>query len=419
MNIANGTAAAISLQSPTKKTDGKAKTEAFLSKVIAKSGKEIQVLINDKVYKIEPGNAQNIKIGDKIQVYFGSNIPQEISEEMLKKISGKLIDVFSLSLPYKTTKKLESLINQMPQNERLQFAKISNDMVQMIESIIKEEYSIQSEKASIENKNTFNLFDHNLPYNRRLVELSLKAKEMGKAWEQIPNEIKKEIIKKYVLFDLQKQNKGNQSSTLGVKSNVNYMDKEVASLESTRMSTNIKDSQAMQQKDLNIETKNTDFDIKESKRETPNKNVLINKSQTKKPILNSQIDKTLEQKGDKSTNFSEKANLLSQKIQSSKTTDVKTMFQKKETNPESTENSQFKNKNTSSELAHNTRSETNKSSLNQNQINKKNNPNIDTKAVQNSDKLQQTAQSHPQSKRTSLTNQLEYLNTHKNHDVSF
>src|SRR6056297_2777136 len=299
MNIANGTAAAISIQTSTKKNDGKAKTEAFLSKVIAKSGKEIQVLINDKVYKIEPGNAQNIKIGDKIQVYFGSNIPQEISEEMLKKISGKLIDVFSLSLPYKTTKKLESLINQMPQNERLQFAKISNDMVQMIESIIKEEYSIQSEKASIENKNTFNLFDHNLPYNRRLVELSLKAKEMGKFWEQIPNEIKREIIKKYVLFDLQKENKGNQISSLGEKSNANSKDKE-AGLESTRNSSTIKDTQATQQKELNIESKNTKFTLKESERENPMENQHINKSQIKKPVSNSQIEKNFEQKGVKS-----------------------------------------------------------------------------------------------------------------------
>jgi hypothetical protein len=214
MNIAKGTAAAISLQSFAKKTEGKSKTGAYFGKVIAKSGKEIQVLINDKVYRIEPGNAQTIKIGDKIQVFFGKDLPQQISEEMLQRISGKLIDVFSLSLPYNTTKELENLINQMPQNERLQFAKISNEMVQMVESILKEEFSMQTEKTPESTKNSFNLFDPELPYNRRLVELSLKAKEMGKVWEQIPDTIKKEIIKKYVLFDLQKQKANAKSNTL-------------------------------------------------------------------------------------------------------------------------------------------------------------------------------------------------------------
>ncbi len=225
MNIANGTAAAISLQSLPKKADGKGKTEAFLGKVIAKSGKEIQVLINDKVYKIEPGSVENIKIGDKIQVFFGKNLPQDISEEMLKKISGKLIDVFSLSLPYKTTKELENLINQMPQNERFQFAKISNEIVQMIESIIKESYSLQADKTS--KQNSLNLFDPNLPYNRRLLELSLKAKEMGKAWDQIPDNIKKEIIKKYVLFDFPKQKGSNQNQVYDNKDNFILREKEV------------------------------------------------------------------------------------------------------------------------------------------------------------------------------------------------
>ncbi|MEA1885052.1 MAG: hypothetical protein U9N62_11120, partial [Thermotogota bacterium] len=220
MNIAKGTAAAISLQSLAKKNEGKDKTGAYLGKVIAKSGKEIQVLINDKVYEIEPGNAQSIKIGDKIQVYFGKDLPQQISEEMLQRISGKLIDVFSLSLPYSTTKELENLINQMPQIERLQFAKISNEMVQIVESILKEEFSVQTENTSGSTKNSFNLFDPELPYNRRLVELSLKAKEMGKAWEQIPDNIKKEIIKKYVLFDLQKQKADSKSNTFVQKNSV-------------------------------------------------------------------------------------------------------------------------------------------------------------------------------------------------------
>ncbi len=202
MNIANGTGATISLQSLTKKTDGKGKTEAYVGKVIAKSGKEIQVLINDKVYKIEPGNSQNIKIGDKIQVFFGKNLPSEISEEMLKKISGKLIDVFSLSLPYKTTQELEDLINQMPQKERLQFAEISNDIVNLTKTILKEDFNLNSVDISETNKESVEIFNPKLPFNRRLIELSLKAKEMGKAWEQIPTDVKKQIIKEFVLYDL-------------------------------------------------------------------------------------------------------------------------------------------------------------------------------------------------------------------------
>jgi len=212
MNIANGPAAAISLQSLSKKTNGKGKTEAYTGKVISKSGKEIQVLINDKVYKIEPGNAQKIKIGDKIQVFFGKNLPPEISQEMLKKISGKLIDVFSLSLPYKSTQELEDLINQMPQNERLRFAKISNELANMVKTILKEDFSLPVENMKTD-KDSVDILDPKLPFNRRLIELSLKAKEMGKAWDQIPDTIKKEIIKEYVLFDLNKGEKKQMQET--------------------------------------------------------------------------------------------------------------------------------------------------------------------------------------------------------------
>jgi len=205
MNIANEPSASISVQALSKKNQSKGKTEAYLGKVIAKSGKEIQVLINDKVYKIEPGNAESIKVGDKIQIFFGKNLPAEISEEMLKKISGKLLDVYSLSLPYQTTRELEDIINQMPQNERLQFAKISNELVQLIETILKDEYGLQTLSDSDAKKESVNLYNPSEPFNRRLIELSLKVKEMGKAWDQIPNEIKKEIVKKYVLFDFQKK----------------------------------------------------------------------------------------------------------------------------------------------------------------------------------------------------------------------
>ncbi|HRW33715.1 MAG TPA: hypothetical protein P5107_01525 [Thermotogota bacterium] len=212
MNIANEPSAAISVQAFSKNSQFKGKTEAYQGKVIAKSGKEISVLINDKVYKIEPGNAASIKIGDKIQVFFGKNLPIEISEEMLKKISGKLLDVFSLSLPYQTTKELEDIINQMPQNERLQFAKISNELVQMIETILKDDYDFHTLNESDTKNESFNLYDHSEPYNRRLVELSLRVKEMGKAWDQIPEEIKKEIVKRFVLFDLQKNHSAKEDA---------------------------------------------------------------------------------------------------------------------------------------------------------------------------------------------------------------
>ncbi len=280
MNIAKGTAAAISLQSLAQKTEGKGKTGAYLGKVIAKSGKEIQVLINDKVYKIEPGNAQSIKIGDKIQVFFGKDLPQQISEEMLQRISGKLIDVFSLSLPYNTTKELENLINQMPQNERLQFAKISNEMVQMVESILKEEFSMQTEKTSASTKNNFNLFDPELPYNRRLVELSLKAKEMGKAWEQIPDNIKKEIIKKYVLFDLQKKTADVKSNTLVQKNSVIATEKDLKAPRNT-LSQSSEKYNIGSPKDSEVEVKTLDLKNNKSQQE----DLLIDRK-TNEPIKN-------------------------------------------------------------------------------------------------------------------------------------
>jgi len=330
MNIANGTAAAISLQSLPKKTDGKAKNGAFLGKVIAKSGKEIQVLINDKVYKIEPGNAQNIKVGDKIQVFFGKNLPQDISEEMLKKISGKLIDVFSLSLPYKTTKELENLINQMPQNERLQFAKISNEIVQMIESIIKEDGSFQAEKASSATPNSLNLYDPHLPYNRRLLELSLKVKEMGKAWDQIPENIKKEIIKKYVLFDLPKLKDTNQNQLYDNKNNALMLEKDI-NHEKSNVSVTSKEENLNPEKGLQVDGRTNEYTKKDLTQGDLRKKTTKNEgSENKKNTSQSTLLKRSSSMEKNQTRISEKTIPLQQKQQMTYFSETKINLEKKE-----------------------------------------------------------------------------------------
>jgi hypothetical protein len=203
----------ISIPINIKKADSKTKGEAQLGKVISKNGKEIQVLIKDKVYKIEPGNAGKIKTGDMIQVFFGKDLPQEVSSEVLKKIGAKLIDVYSLSLPFKTSQELETLINKMPQSEKMRFAHVSNQISNLAESILKEDFNIEI-KESVENtKNAFDLYDSRLPFNRRLIEISLKAKAMGMAWDYVPDKIKKEIIKEFVLFDFKKILKGDSEKT--------------------------------------------------------------------------------------------------------------------------------------------------------------------------------------------------------------
>ncbi len=273
-----------------------------MGKVIAKSRKELQVLITDKVYKIEPGSTQDIKIGDKIQVFFGKNLPQEISEEMLKKISGKLIDVFSLSLPYKTTKELEDLINQMPQNERLQFAKISNNIVQMIESIMKEEFSFEVVKDAKSKKNSFDLFDPNLPYNRRLVELSIKAKEMGKAWEQIPDELKKEIIKKYVLFDLQKQKAQIHNTSTDINKTELSPESE-GGLERKARFLSGKDQQNVFEKESIIINNKADLKTIGNDQENQMKN---NQSPENSMRSKLEVDKTLEQRSQNLSWFTQK-----------------------------------------------------------------------------------------------------------------
>jgi hypothetical protein len=194
----------VSIPVNVKKVDSKTKGEAQLGKVISKNGKEIQVLIKDKVYKIEPGNAQKIKTGDVIQVFFGKDLPQEISSEVLKKIGAKLLDVYSLSLPFKTSQELEGLINSMPQHEKMRFAQVSNQISSLAESIIKEDFNMEVKQSVESTKNAFDLYDPRLPFNRRLVEISLKAKAMGEAWDNIPDTMKKEIIKEFVLYDLNK-----------------------------------------------------------------------------------------------------------------------------------------------------------------------------------------------------------------------
>ncbi|HPR94962.1 MAG TPA: hypothetical protein PK466_01420 [Thermotogota bacterium] len=203
----------ISIPISIKKTDPRSKNEAQLGKVISKTGKEIQVLIKDKVYKIEPGNANQIKTGDMIQVFFGKDLPQEVSSEVLNKIGAKLIDVYSLSLPFKTSQDLETLINKMPQHEKMLFARISNQISSLAESILRDDFNLEVKETVEKSKNAFDLYDPRLPFNRRLIELSLKAKSMGESWDQIPDKIKREIIKEFVLYDLKKATTAESESS--------------------------------------------------------------------------------------------------------------------------------------------------------------------------------------------------------------
>jgi len=158
----------------------------------------------------------------------------------------------------------------MPQNERLQFAKISNELVQLTETILKEEYGLQIQTESDTKKESFNLYDPSEPFNRRLVELSLKIKEMGKAWDQIPDEIKREIVKKFVLFDFQK-------NLLGLTNNKKEADHIPNGNEGKKEFVNlISQSSVNKQTDLN--NLEHDFDTKEvgEQREMSNNRLKMN-----------------------------------------------------------------------------------------------------------------------------------------------
>jgi len=196
-----------------KSLPGAPKSGGFIGKVVAKSGKQVQVAIEDKVYKIEPGNASQIKVGDKIQVFFGNEMKNQLPPEALKRISARLLDIYSLSLPFKATKELEQIINNMPQQERLQFASIANELNEITSQLLRDDFSMEL-KSMLENgKNPFDLYDPRLPFNSRLVELSLKIKTMGELWEKLPDTIKKAIVKNFVLHDL----KEHVSSTFSGK----------------------------------------------------------------------------------------------------------------------------------------------------------------------------------------------------------
>jgi len=171
-------------------------------KVVSSGNGKIQILVDDKLIKIEAGKLVKVKPGDIIQVFFENDIPDELEGRNIENLKAKLLEVFSLSLPFRTSKGIEEILNGFSQEEKINFARISGEIKDISREIVAE---ILGEDVKFSNesiKDSLSITDPDLPYDRRLLEFALKAKSMGKAWSRLPADMKKELLKSMVFYDL-------------------------------------------------------------------------------------------------------------------------------------------------------------------------------------------------------------------------
>ena len=170
--------------------------EGMTGKVISRQDNTLEILVGDKVVKVEARGAGKIVPGDLVQVFFGEDTARapRPGQERADPVTAKLLDIFSVTFPFPLDENTARIVEGFTDADKIGFSRIIGELNGMVNSLLQEVLTDKALETSENNRNAyFSVKTDEL--RASIVELALRAKNMGKAWQDLPQKIKEEIVK--------------------------------------------------------------------------------------------------------------------------------------------------------------------------------------------------------------------------------
>jgi hypothetical protein len=180
--------------------------EGKTGKVVSRQANTLEILIGDKIVKVEARSAGKLAPGDLVQVFFGDDgsFSTRIGSDTIDPLKAKLLDVFSLSLPFQIDTATQEVINEFSQSESYTFAKLTNELTRIVASLFEASTSENVKETAEKTKSSYFTYRPE-DLKSSIIELALRVKNLGKAWEELPQHVKEEIVRSTLLEPLVKK----------------------------------------------------------------------------------------------------------------------------------------------------------------------------------------------------------------------
>ncbi|MGB4201200.1 MAG: hypothetical protein WBK65_07355, partial [Thermotogota bacterium] len=181
-------------------------TEGVTGKVLSRQNNTLEILVGDNVVKVEARAAGKIVPGDVVQVFFGEDTLRtaRLGQERPNPVTAKLIDVFSLSFPFPLDENTTRIVEGFSDSEKIGFSRLVSEINRIVGSLLQETLAQGALETAEGTRDSF--FSVNTDELRSsIVELALRVKNTGQAWQELPQRIKEEIVKAALIDPLLKK----------------------------------------------------------------------------------------------------------------------------------------------------------------------------------------------------------------------
>ena len=181
-------------------------TEGVTGKVLSRQNNTLEILVGDNVVKVEARAAGKIVPGDVVQVFFGEDTLRtaRLGQERPNPVTAKLIDVFSLSFPFPLDENTTRIVEGFSDSEKIGFSRLVSEINRIVGLLLQETLAQGALETAEGTRDSF--FSVNIDELRSsIVELALRVKNTGKAWQELPQRIKEEIVKAALIDPLLKK----------------------------------------------------------------------------------------------------------------------------------------------------------------------------------------------------------------------